>query len=46
MATYNVPGAYLQADPHKDKFTLLLLEGKFVYIMCDINIEYKQHVKF
>ena len=46
MATFDVPGAYLQTDLHKDKFTLLLLEGNFGDIKCDINPEYKQHVRF
>ena len=37
---------YLQIDLTKDKFTLLLLEVESVDIMCDINIEYKNHVRF
>ena len=46
VATFNVPGAYLQTNLPKGKFTLLLLEGKFVDIMCDINPEYKQTIRF
>ena len=46
VSTFGVPGAYLQTDLPKDKFTLLLLEGKFVYIMRDINTQYKQHIRF
>ena len=44
VATFDVPGAYLHTYLPKDKFTLLLLEGNFVDIMCDINPEYKQHI--
>ena len=45
MATFDVPGAYLQTDLPKDKFTLLLLEVNFVDIMCDINPDYNQHIR-
>ena len=44
VATFDITGAYLQTDIPKDKFMLILLEGKFVDIMCEINTEYKQHV--
>ena len=37
VATSDVSEAYLQTDLSKDKLTLLLLEGKFVDIMCEIN---------
>ena len=46
VATFDVPGAYLQTDLPKDEFALLLMESKFVDIMCDINPKYKQHVCF
>ena len=46
MANFDVSGAYLQTDLPKYKFVLLLLEGKFVDVMCDINPEYKKHVRF
>ena len=46
VATFDIPGAYLQTYLPKETFTLLLLEVKFVEIMCDINAEYKQHVRF
>ena len=45
VATFYVPGAYLQTDLPKDKLVLLLSEGKFVDIMCEINPEYKQQVR-
>ena len=46
VATFDIPGAYLETDFPKENFTLLLFEVKFVDIMCDINAEYKQHVRF
>ena len=46
VVTFDVPEAYLQKYLPKDKFTLLLLEGKLVDIVCDINPNYKQHIKF
>ena len=45
VENFDVPGEYLQIDIPKNNSMLLLLEGKFVDIMCDINPEYKQHVK-
>ena len=46
VATLDLPGAFLQTEHPKDKFTLLLQEGKFVGIVFDINPKYKQHVRF
>ena len=46
MDTFDVPGAYLQKDLPKDNFALLLLEENFVGVMCDINPQYKQHIRF
>ena len=37
VETIDLPGDYLHIDISKDKFVLILLEGKFVDIMCDIN---------
>ena len=41
VENFDLPRAYLQTDLPKDKFILLLMEDKFVDIMCDINMEYK-----
>ena len=46
VSTFDVPWAYLQTELSKNKFTLLLLEGNFAHIMCEINPEYKQHIRF
>ena len=45
VATFDVPGLYLQTYLPKYKFTLLLLEDKFVDIICEINTEYKHYVR-
>ena len=43
-ATFDVPGAFLQAEMPKDKQVLLKLTGEFVDIMCDVNEEHKPNV--
>ena len=46
VATFDIPGAYLHALMPKDKQVLLKLKGQFVDIMCEINGEYKKHVRY
>ena len=46
VETFEIPGAYLHAEMPKDKKVILKLRGIFVNIMCDINPEYCQHVRF
>lgn len=43
VGSFDVPGAYLQADVPSDKFRILKLDGKYVDIMCEVNLEYKQY---
>ena len=45
VENFGIPAAYLQTDLPTEKFTLLLMEGNFMDIMCDINPNYKKHVK-
>ena len=45
IETFEIPGAYLHELMPKDKQFILKLKWKFVYIMCDINPEYMQHVR-
>ena len=45
VATFDIPGAYLHAEIPEDKTVILKLKGKFVRIMCEINLEYKQHAR-
>ena len=44
MVSFDVPGAFLQADLPGDKLLLLRLTGDFVDIMCDINPEHRKNV--
>ena len=46
VATFDVPGAYLQTNLPEEKFALLKLEGQFVDIMCEVNPEYITYVIF
>ena len=43
-AVFDVPGAYLHAPP--GKFVLLKITGEFVDIMCEVNPEFKQDVRY
>ncbi len=42
----DVPGAYLHAKMPEGKIVLMKLVGQFVDIMCDVNPEYKQYVRY
>ena len=44
--TFDVPGTYLHAKIPKDKRIIMKLRGDFVNIMCQVNPEYKQHVRY
>ena len=46
VATFNIPRVYLHALMPKDKQVLLKLKGQCVEIMCEINGEYKKHVRY
>ena len=46
VAIFDVPGAYLHAELPPEKFVLLKIEGAFVNIMCDVNPEYKEDIRF
>jgi hypothetical protein len=45
-AIFDVPGAYLHAKIPDDKFAILKIEGEFVDIMCDVNPEYKDDIRY
>ena len=45
VGVFDVPGAYLQTGIPDRKFMLLMLEGQFVDIMCQINPEYTEYVR-
>ena len=42
--SFDVPGAFLQAEMSDYKLVLLKLKGKFVEMMCEINPEFSKHV--
>ena len=45
-AVFDVPGAYLHADMPKGKFALLKITGQFVDIVCEVNPEFKQDIRY
>jgi len=46
VAIFDVPGAFLQACFPDDKFVVVIIEGKFVDIMCEVNTELKKFVRY
>ena len=44
--SFDVPGAFLQAEMADDKLVLLKLKGKFVDMMCEINPEFIPFVRY
>ena len=46
VATFEVTGTYIHVEISKDKRILVNLRGDFVDIMCQVNPEYKQHVRY
>ena len=46
IATFEIPGAYLHAEMPADKNVILKLRVRFVDIMCNINEEYIQYVRY
>ena len=45
VATFDVPGAFLQIEMPKDKNVLLVSRDEFVDILCEVNLLYKEHVR-
>ena len=45
-AIFDVPGAYLHAKLPDSKFTILKIVGQFADIMCTVNPEYQEDVRF
>ena len=46
VAVFDVTGAYLNADIPENKFAILKIEGEFVDIMCNVNPEYLNDVRY
>ena len=43
--TFDVPGAYLHAEIPEEERVFMTFEKEFVDIMCEVNPEYKEHVR-
>ena len=46
IATFGITGVFLHTKIPADKNVILKLRGQFVDIMCDINEEYRQCVRY
>ena len=46
VAIFDVPGAYLHANMPEDKFAVIKFENEFVDIMCEINKELIEDIKY
>ena len=44
--SFDVPGAFLQAEMTDDTLVLLKLKSEFVDMMCQINPEFKPQVRY
>jgi hypothetical protein len=45
IAIFDVQGAYLQTKMPQDKNVILVIRDEFVDILCEVNPEYKKHVR-
>ena len=46
VQTFDVPGAYIHASLPDDKILHTKFEGEFVDIMCEVNPEYENFVRY
>ena len=44
--SFDVPGAFLQADMVKDSTVLLKLRGQFAKMMCEVNPKYAKYLRY
>ena len=44
VAVFDVPGAYLHALMPEDKDVIMVLRGRFVEIMCEVDPLYEEYV--
>ena len=45
VAIFDVPGAFLQTEMPKGKNVILVIRDEFADILCEVNSEYKEHVR-
>ena len=43
---FDIPGAYLHPDMPEHNTVLLKIQRKFADIMCDVNLELKEHISY
>ena len=46
MTNFDIPGAYLHADTPKEKRIIMNLKEDVFDIMCQVNPEYDQNVRY
>ena len=46
VVSFDIPGAFLQAEMSDDKLVLLVLRGEFVDYMCEVNPEHIPNVRY
>ena len=42
--SFDIPGAFLQAEMSEDKLLLLKMNGRIAEMMCEVNPEYKKYI--
>ena len=45
MAVFDFPGAYLNTDIPEEKFIIFRIEGEFIDIMREVNLEHSKNVR-
>jgi len=43
--SFDVPGAFLQAEMAEDKLVLLKMTGRIADMMCEVNPAYRKHLR-
>ena len=46
VISFDVPGAFLQAEMSEEKLVLLKLKGRFADMMCEINPEHEKNILY
>ena len=46
LISFDVPGAFLQAEMSEDKLVLLKFKGQFAEMMCEINPEHQMNIRY
>ena len=46
VGIFDIPGAYMHVDMPLEKCVLLMIEGQFEDIMCEVNVDYINDVQY